>query len=835
MFVRRLIVLFTAFTVLAGGETAVSQTSEPGDIGLVHPAGVAGIGRYRVNDWGVVEVEIINNSDEPRDVLSTMYFSSEPLVQFGRQLWLPEKTTRRALIPVLPPETAATLGSGASIETMIFNPDSDAGNEKVIRGRYGEMTYDGLLPLNDSEPITAHISASETGDFNYDNVPRMAAIALRKSADLTRRVSVVTPRNVPPLVEGLDVIEQLVISGGELLENPAGMMAVKNWLFGGGHLWLMLDRVDPELVRHLLGDRFQCDIIDRVGLIEFSIESRDSNGDFQVESTQEYELPAEFVRVVPHQAEVVHWVNGWPASMWINAGRGKVLITTLDAKAWIRPRTDDDPKPVPSTEYTSHLSRPPLAQLADEFCKPVSSFEIASESIAPYLTEQIGYEIVDRSWVAAVLGTFCTTFLIAGIWLGRRQRLEWIGAIGPAVAIIAAIAIWAPASQMRQVVPSTVASFQHIDASVDSSSAQVQGVLAIFNNAESSEPIGSDAGGVFWPEMGDLGGSTRRMIWSDLVKWRWTNLTLPIGVRLAPFEQSVEFDQPLAAHAMLGPTGLTGRVECENMGPLADALIATGFQRKLAIPLDDLGAFTAGVDEVLPAGTYIDSTLLNDEQRRRQSVYEQIFPDGEESRFGDTITLLAWGNPVETGFAFAEGSEQVGSALVEIPLTLDRTPPNTEVMVPSPLMRYRAVDGPMEERGSRRAYDDRRDEWVDIQSGATVWLQFQLPQEVLPIELRSAHLSLRINAPERTMEILGIRSGNIVTLDSRTDPVGPFSFDIDEQDVLQPNLDGHFLIGIRIGHVDPEKALTTSEILENPWRMDYVQLDVSGTTLDSDD
>src|SRR5690606_9825535 len=53
--------------------------------------------------------------------------------------------------------------------------------------------------------------------------------------------------------------------------------------------------------------------------------------------TIQYEEPVAFVRMVAPDLTVRNTVNGWPAALSREYGQGRVLITTLAPRGWIKP------------------------------------------------------------------------------------------------------------------------------------------------------------------------------------------------------------------------------------------------------------------------------------------------------------------------------------------------------------------------------------------------------------------------------------------------------------------------------------------------------------------
>src|SRR5262249_31459584 len=147
--------------------------------------------------------------------------------------------------------------------------------------------------------------------------------------------------------EGFDGIDHFVIASRRLADDPAGLRALRQWLERGGKVWVMLDLVDPEVIAPLLGDAFDFQVVDRVGLTNFAIqESEDAQPPEGPQARQVHERPVDFVRVLlPPQERVRHTINGWPAWFTRQVGRGKVVFTTLGPRGWHRPRRRADPRP----------------------------------------------------------------------------------------------------------------------------------------------------------------------------------------------------------------------------------------------------------------------------------------------------------------------------------------------------------------------------------------------------------------------------------------------------------------------------------------------------------
>jgi hypothetical protein len=386
----------------------------------------------------------------------------------------------------------------------------------------------------------------------------------------------------------------------------------------------------------------------------------------------------------------------------------------------------------------------------------------------------------------------------------------------------------------RNTVPPMVAVAQlaQVDPGVDD--VQVRGLMAIYQQEAADGPLGARRGGIFFPDMMGLEGTTRRMVRTDLDAWHWEHLVLPAGVRMAPFAYATCTEQRVEARAAFGPDGLRGTVGFGPFDKLADAVIAVPWQGRLAAELEEDGGFTAGTGDVLAPGQFITEAMLSDEQRRRQAVYEQVFSGAGGGDSLDRPTLFAWARPLDMHLQLPDQLGQVGSALVAVPLKIERTPPGSRVVIPSTWLDFRSVGGP--EGKPSAAYSNPVREWIEMRAPTTVCLRFQIPPEVLPIALERASVTLRINAPSRTLEVLGFRGREAVALETWSGPVGTLRLDVTRRDVLQLDERGGLLLAFGI---DRQKAPSLEQGLVSragsAWKIEAVELEVAGTTLQPDE
>ena len=176
-------------------------------------------------------------------------------------------------------------------------------------------------------------------------------------------------------------------------------------------------------------------------------------------------------------------------------------------------------------------------------------------------------------------------------------------------------------------------------------------------------------------------------------------------------------------------------------------------------------------------------------------------------------------------------TSRAGSALGAVPRDRARTPPGTRVVIPLPFLDYRSVLGPLREPSA--AYSNATHEWIEARTSSETYLRFELPRQVLPIRLDRARLVVRINAPSRTVQLLGYGSQRWVSLATWNSPVGGFPLEITDPELLELDDQGGFLLGITVAPDRSSEAVTGLVTrLGSAWKIEAVELEVTGETLE---
>jgi hypothetical protein len=778
--------------------------------------------------WGGYDFTITNLSDTDRLARVLMYFAGRSDVQYGRDLWVPAHSTLSSWLLVGPAPSQPS-ANGREIKMLLF--DRTGGKEKLILPGTEERERSRAVLYRQREPsTTVLLDEFEEEEQVPGRLPQLEPApeevvrlvrALRAARDLPPVVTSLHAGRLPVTSEAYQGIDHFVVATERLADNPVGLRALRQWLEQGGKVWVMLDRVDPEVIAPLLGDSLDFQLVDRVGLTSLTVVQHPSKQGVP-EAPQQHERPVEFARVLlPAQERVRHTIDGWPVWFTRPVGKGKVVFSTLGPRGWVRGKSDKDHRFPPGQFPTEFVTTAPLDLMADQFqvAGPESAFRL--ESFQRSLTEEIGYSVIGRNTVALVFAGFLLAALVLGIFLGRRHRRELLGWLGPVAALGAAGTFYALGESSRRSAAPTVAVGQVAEAVSGTPEAAIRGLVAVYRPVEGAFELGAREGGLVELDFAGTQGRDRQLLLTDMDAWHWENLSLPAGRRLGTFRYTQPTAEPITAVARFGPRGVEGKLTAGPFTNLADLLLSTPGGRHLSIRLRQDGTFSAGARDILPPGQYLAGTLLSDWQQRRQELYREFLAPPKAGSQEPRTLVLAWADPIEMPFSLVPGAREVGSTLLVVPLQLERPAPGSQVTVPGPLISCRRlINGSL----TRLPGDTRQP--------AELLLRFQLPPAVLPLEVESVRLLTRIDAPSRRITIAGLADGKPVEVHRVESPIDPIKVEIAPRELLRLDEQGGLLLNVTIGDLlkRPDgKRTTTAE--EEIWRIRYIEIEVAGRTL----
>jgi len=720
-----------------------AQSQTPSQPYLSNPVGYAGVGHYRQGAWGLVRSAITNPTAQPADVAVAVSFDRSPMIQFIRPTRLPPQSRRVVFLPLRPTDVPA--GARSVEVTSLLTETTDSIETQLDR-------EPGTLRIETSTPTSGMLSqAGAEDDFAID-----ASIAMRQSVGLGSRHAYLNSESMPLLAAGYDALDTLTISADTPALDSAQMAALRQWLIGGGKLWVMAEQVDPQFMRRLLGDDWTIDTIDKLPMTRFTIASE------QHELDREFEKPVTMARVVHSDMEVLMEVRGWPAALRKSFGLGQILVTTVGPRAWYTERPEDELKRL--RERRDHqrgrggggveggrvddriVETDPIQSLGRWFCRPAAEVAIDRAELTDYSRTLIGMSVLPRTPVALLLLVVAGLIVAAGVVLHRRGRLEYAAATATVLCIVVGLVMVFVGVAKRRSIPLTMAGVQFVQVAPQQQHGVVLGALTVYSPAEDKGPLKATKGGVVWPDTQHQQGEMLRMVWTDFDRWTWDNLKLPSGANLATtFRHVAALSEPVSVEVTLDETGIVGQLETGPLGELDDILLA-GPSGNLAPrrPAGQPDTLVATPDDSLAPGQFIRAAVLSDVQVRRRRLLQRLLE--ETPGYPDQLTLLAWSSLIELGFTLPQDFVHRDATLVAIPVSLRRPPAGANVTIPGELLSFELARGDGLP-ASATAFDPNTLEWIPMNSGQTIAIRFLLPPEFRDLDVTGATLDLRIRAP----------------------------------------------------------------------------------------
>lgn len=783
-----------------------------------------GVFTYVPERWGDLQLRLENGGSESRDVLCTSYFNDQATLQFGRRVWVPPHARLGITHPILFPAADQFKDSSALIHSLVI--ENVGGKEVLVKSEGGQLRQQRPLLVSPTDRNTGVIAGWTTTDaVPQDVLDHIAASRVNQS--LTDKITVVSGHFLPVEESCLKYLDHLVIVENRLADDYAALAAVRRWLHAGGRLWVMLDRVDPVLLERLLGDEFQGEVVDRVGLTAVRIDKPPSltSPDGETGETVEFDQPVAMTRMVVSGVKVWNTVDGWPAAMSRTCGEGRVLMTTLGPRAWLKLPTTGT-----GAVGTKLVVNSPMEDLAAFVLAKRDPEPLPKTTLEPLVEEYVAYSVPTWTLIVGTLGVFLMLMMAAGWWFWRIDRLEHFGWSGSLLAVLFGIFLTGIGMANRYSVPDAIAGVQLAQAVSGTDDVRTYGTIAVYRSEASDARIETLQGGELWPDLTGSDGSTRRMVTTDLGAFHWDGLTQPAGLRVYADATARSYPVRIAARATLNAQGLVGTYSGQSAST-TDALLATRNGR-IAVNLNGENGFSAAAKDVLDVDQYLQATFLGDVQDRRRRLLQQLFASPSWKASLEQPHLLLWLDDWDHGFRFGEGLERQGETLLTIPLDLTRPPTGTEVVIPSPLLVFktrRPPDGSL----PTGFWDDARHEWHERTGPSTTWLSLQLPRVLLPLKASQARVSVKVSGPMGQIEILGVKEGNVVSLAKVADPAGTLEFDIDDPDVLAVTEEGDLTLGISCG-VTSEGASSSAPggATASYWRIDEMAVELRGVTSD---
>jgi hypothetical protein len=789
--------------------------------------------QHRANAWSVLSVHaehIPGETDQSEgkggEGMVSVYFADTVDQQYVRRIWVPEGAQRQAFLPFRMPVSIPR--SEGSIELQMASIEVGEGDREVFRRTDGDPLTDSILLSVDHDPVKTmaiyrrHYINEDDRMVRPDTDAVTTLHVARQSAKLSTNVTSYQEDFLPPWPEVYQQYHTMVLCGDRLAHDAAGFAAIRGWLRDGGRLWIMADRTPPSMISAILGNRHDLTMVDAVELDRYTIESpQRRSGDVIIDDC-EFEEPVRFVRMATDRDDITATVNGWPAAIWFPFGEGEVLVTTLAPRGWV-------------AEF-EELPTEALREMMTRFFR-VPEGGLDPELMQTAVTQQIGYSIPSRSFAVSLLAACCGCMTVAGLFLARRNQLEHLSWIIPAIALVTTGVFISTGLANSTSVPPTIAAMEVNRVLPGTNEVRTEGLAAIYDSQ--SRQVDWEAKGRQWAiPVPPSDGEVRRLIFLDDDTVLPANATTAAGsVGTARLSAETSSATPLAVTAHFGPDGLEGRFEGENRMVPSDAVIVQASMPGLSVTPGDNGQLTAPAENVLAPGEYIAGGLLSDEQARRHSVLQQLLDPGDAWVFPQEPALLSWSEKLQLEESFPADFTRIGAALDVIPLSLEATPPGTSFTIPSTFLKPSIEPG---RSGTSTAYSVRSGQWVKgLTRGGETVLRFELPAEVRPCTLTGGSVSLRCTIPSRQLEVWAYVEPEPIKVMTRANPSGVLTIPLSAEHLVMDSGGGvrigFFVTDIEEPETDDDNDADDSAYQDTGWQIDYARLTLTGETLPARD
>ncbi len=725
--------------------------------------------------------------------------------QFERRYTFPPHEVRQVPIRVTIPKSWRDKDY-ASVEATIFgfvdgrevmldvNGVPVRNNLRIPISTYPVLTF-ASIP-RPPEQLPWWFWPPQTPDYPYEII-----VASKVIAGSSRAMFGQTLRPQPTDLEDWQALDVSVIASDYVLKNANTLDSLRRHMNAGGAVWIMLDKVPVELVRPLLATGQSIEVLDQTELTEFVVESTEisvrtlSPADRTVQSAE----PTKLIRTTSSGGETTFWVDSWPIAITFPQGDGRLVLTTLDASAWVRNRVGAQDDPMRTSTFEPRVWNSVLFRKLFSVKQPHHDYPVGTEDQSVSLGREfaqtmIGNPVAPRGTVAATLIGFVLALAIITFWLGLRGQWKAMAVATPALGLTVSAVFLGIAAGMRRDIPEMTASLSLVRVSSDGLSSLIhqQGAVNLTSSREMT--LQSSLPGTASVDSNVVTSGLKRFERNGLENWALKNTSWPPGTWSYQAEV-VEHHESRIAKGTLSAKGLTVQLPDDLKGLNDLVLCFQPGQPILGKQVEEGWLF----DGSQPAGLnrWTSAGLLDNEQLRRQQVMNRLLIPKENSP-GWSSSLLGWGSN-QPAIQWSHEMVRQGSSLMILPVHVSAPEVGQQILVPAGLMRLQ-YDPRVASQSS--TFNPESGAWIDRSAQpAKLALRFSIPESLLPLGVDTVDLQLDMNAAKRTVKIYNNKEQPklLATLDSPSIP-WQGSFKADELDVSPDgNIDVIIEVSDRIG------------------------------------
>ena len=724
--------------VLPTGGTGTLHAQDAG--GGLAPGGIS---RFVSDRWGMARGSFTNRTDRPVRLSAVAIPPNSNGLEYQRTVEIPAHSQRTVQWPLRMPQTQID-----EVEYLVFAAGGDD-NVQSRRKKGGKLPrfparlkstgdgYTGLMASGSERP-------QDDDDFNQ------LLTAMLRDAKREQIILPVKPGNIGGFSHALDGLDQLCITSNELTDHPETCDAIRIWVQRGGNLLLALDQTGIDVAHALLADALPLSVVDTTSAnsVTLNLNPDYSEMRFPVREVERtFPEPISWVRVVADSGEVIWSIDGWPAAIATNYGRGRILVTTIAPAAFINKAADETALIASSAEFVDKLFKAKAAPLITR-----------NQAIAT-ASQQVGYSIPSRNFATVVVLGFPILLLACGAWLLRRGRGELLLWVVPIAALIACVPAAVMGWSSRSVAPQTVIQQQVVRAIDGETELVSDGFTTVYTPNSGELAIEATDQSIFFPQPDASNFDYRRLIWKSESESEWRNMKPPVGIRTGEIREVLSLETPLRATATFSELGLVGNLQTGSFTNPTDAILSDMSPDRQSVKIETT-QWNSSPENILAPNEYFTSTLLTQDQLRKAEVFDAMFAS-ERGAAPNQLSMLYWAQAETSSLHIGDQeTRRDSSVLVVQPVTL--TPPEIgqQITIPPVALPYRSVSD--EEGNVGTAYNNGQRTWIQRERGGQINLEFQVPPVCTPFDVTSAELQIKLTAGSRIVTVTGGDSMEVV-------------------------------------------------------------------------
>jgi hypothetical protein len=781
--------------------------------------------RPRPGKQFIVQVNVENVSKEPKSAMVLVKIDQMPDYQAASEVHIQPNSAFSVDVHLRVP---AHLKRDSPFE-IIVSLNSLSENPRVLLTPKGQPMIDSLRLKVDSVAMTTVVMLEQGPPFAPEWYWPRKDHLFSYELTIASRLNYMLPRNTLTMEDGQmpcqliewESVDSIVLAREGPLRDAAAMESMRHWLAGGGRAWIMFDKLNEENLDAILPDSMSCQTIDDINVADFVVEVGTLLNIKEPERTVSLKDPVKMRRVIQTGGTVAHSIHGFPAAIWYQVGKGTLLVTTLDASAWLTPRIGPRDSVHKQCDFQLRDWASPITYhfFEDrEMRSPIERAEVL------YPLKHIGNPVLERSFVLACLLGFCALLFGAACICWTNGHLVRMGWFVPILSVCCCAPLLIASYRLRREIPDTSAHLQVVEVLPGSKSIQANQWTATYKNDAGSAVLSAKGDAtVSWPDSTQH-SDLRRMLWQDLQSWQLSSTGWPRGLWQLRTRFAIP-PKPYEVNARLDSDGLSIRVPSTMQHAMEDTVLMYHAGDPVVC-----GRIESGSSVRVPDGhgtidqSWMGSAIVDDEQSRRDEVYRQLTARGKDSAFPSYPALFGWTPLWPSPISWDDARDERGSALVVLPVQLAVVPSGETVTVPHALVQVMADN----QFAISSAFHNESGLWRDATTfSQSIPLRFVLPPQVCPLKATELIFDLQMRAPQREVRLKSAASKESPLVAEMRSPQGQLRFRTSDPEILADAQDGSLRFVLEIGD-----SFAGEETFSGSWKVDYLRMSLRGTVQD---